>query len=79
MDIHETLNAKFTEISPLLNERQLRTLAAAEARALGHGGIKAVAQACGLSRRSIERALSESAPCQKDGSDALEEGARLSS
>jgi len=63
MDIHETLNAKFTEISPLLNERQLRTLAAAEARALGHGGIKAVAQACGLSRRSIERALSESAPC----------------
>jgi Rhodopirellula transposase DDE domain len=67
MDIHETLKAKFTEIGPLLNERQLRTLAAAEARALGHGGIKAVAQAFGLSRRSIERAMSESAPACPEG------------
>jgi Rhodopirellula transposase DDE domain len=67
MDIHETLKAKFTGISPLLNERQLRTLAAAEARALGHGGIKTVALACGLSRRSIERAMSESAPPCPEG------------
>ncbi|MFH0785594.1 MAG: ISAzo13 family transposase, partial [Pseudomonadota bacterium] len=45
--------------NPLLNERCLRLWAATEARSLGHGGIKAVAAACRLSRRSIERGLSE--------------------
>ena len=40
-----TLNAKFFEIRPLLNERQLRLVALAEARSLGHGGIKVVAEA----------------------------------
>ena len=54
-----TLQAKFSEIRPLLNERQLRLVALAEAKSLGHGGIKAVAEACGLSRRSIERAKVE--------------------
>lgn len=63
------LKAKFSEINPLLNERQLRLVALAEAKALGHGGIKAVAEASGLSRRSIERARreqiadSQRAPC----------------
>jgi hypothetical protein len=54
-----TLQAKFSEIRPLLNERQLRLVALAEAKSLGHGGIKRVAEACGLSRRSIERAKVE--------------------
>ena len=56
---HATLQAKFSEIRPLLNERQLRLVALAEAKSLGHGGIKRVAEACGLSRRSIERAKVE--------------------
>lgn len=55
----ENLRAKFSEILPLLNERQLRLVALAEAKSLGHGGIKAVAEASGLSRRSIERAKAE--------------------
>ena len=54
-----TLQAKFSEIRPLLNERQLRLVALAEAKSLGHGGIKRVAEACGLSRRCIERAKVE--------------------
>ena len=54
-----TLQAKFSEIRPLLNELQLRLVALAEAKSLGHGGIKRVAEACGLSRRSIERAKVE--------------------
>lgn len=54
-----TLKAKFSEIRPLLNERQLRLVALAEAKFLGHGGIKSLAEACGLSRRSIERAKVE--------------------
>ena len=68
----EHLKAKFDDIRPLLDERRLRLMAATEARALGHGGIKAVALACGLSRRTIERALhelkpdSDRAPCPPD-------------
>jgi hypothetical protein len=57
--ISSALQAKFSEIRPLLNERQLRLVALAEANSLGHGGIKAVAAASGLSRRSIERAKAE--------------------
>jgi hypothetical protein len=55
----ELLKAKFDDLRPLLDERQIRLLAAVEARVLGHGGIKAVALASGLSRRTIERAADE--------------------
>lgn len=50
------LKAKFADLRQELNERQLRLLGAAEAKSLGHGGIKLVAQALGISRRTIERA-----------------------
>lgn len=40
--------------------------AAAEARSLGHGGIKAAAKASGLSRRTVERGLSELAAKGRD-------------
>jgi hypothetical protein len=65
-DDRATLQAKFSEIRPLLNERQLRLVALAEAKSLGHGGIKSVAGACGLSRRSIERAKVEANQESKD-------------
>jgi hypothetical protein len=65
---HINLIAKFAEIRPLLNERQLRLVALAEARSLGHGGIKAVAEASGLSRRSIERAKVEARGGTEDSS-----------
>lgn len=58
----EHLKAKFDDLRPLLDERRWRLMAAAEARALGHGGIKTVALASGLSRRTIERALRELQP-----------------
>jgi hypothetical protein len=44
---------------PHLNERQRRIAAAVEARALGYGGVSAVAQATGLARGTIHRALDE--------------------
>jgi transposase len=50
---------KFAALRPLLDERRLRLWAAAEARSLERGGIKAVAAVCGLSRRSIERGIAE--------------------
>ncbi len=55
----DRVREKYKVLQPLLNERCLRLWAATEARSLGHGGIKAVAAACQLSRRSIERGLSE--------------------
>ena len=42
------LAAKFQVIFPHLDERQRRLLMGAEARALGHGGIRAVARAAGV-------------------------------
>lgn len=44
----ETLAAKFEAIFPHLDERQRRLLMGAEARALGHGGIRVVALAAGV-------------------------------
>jgi len=44
---------------PHLNERQLRLAAALEARSLGYGGVSAVAQATGIARGTIHRALKE--------------------
>jgi len=41
----ENLTAKFGTILPHLDERQRRLLMGAEARALGHGGIRLVARA----------------------------------
>lgn len=42
---------------PLLDERQRRLTAAAEARAIGRGGVSIVADASGLSRSTIHRGL----------------------
>ncbi len=47
------LQERFNQIQPFLNERQIRLLAAAEANALGYGGISAVAKATNVSRRAI--------------------------
>ena len=46
-------------MAPALTERSRRMWAAAEARALGHGGIAAVMRATGISRSTIQRGLQE--------------------
>jgi len=48
-----------TMLFPHLTERQRRLAAAADARALGYGGVSAVAEATGLSRATIHRGLLE--------------------
>jgi hypothetical protein len=45
----ESLAAKLSAVLPHLDERQRRLVMGAEARALGHGGIKTVARAAGVS------------------------------
>ena len=46
--IIEVLQRKFTRLKSELDERGRRRWAASEALELGHGGIKAVAEATGL-------------------------------
>ena len=47
------LTEKLQRVWPHLHERGRRMLAAAEALALGHGGVSQVSRACGLSRMTI--------------------------
>src|SRR5580700_5118234 len=55
----EMLAAKFETIVPHLDERQRRLLLGAEARALGHGGIRLVARAAGVREATVALGASE--------------------
>ena len=53
------LAAKFAVIFPHLDERQRRLLMGAEARALGHGGIRLVARAAGVREATVSLGVEE--------------------
>jgi DDE family transposase len=53
------LAAKFQAIFPHLDERQRRLLMGAEARAMGHGGIRAVARAAGVREATVSLGVGE--------------------
>ena len=55
----EILVAKFGTIFPHLDERQRRLLMGAEARALGHGGIRLVARAAGIREATVSLGADE--------------------
>jgi hypothetical protein len=55
----QAIAAKFAILSPLLDERARRLWAAAEARAIGRGGISQVAEATGLSRATLRAGWQE--------------------
>jgi hypothetical protein len=50
---------KFAVIFPHLDERQRRLLMGAEARSLGHGGIRLVARAAGVREATVSLGASE--------------------
>jgi hypothetical protein len=58
-EVVRVLAAKFAAIFPHLDERQRRLLMGAEARALGHGGIRAVAQAAGVREATVSLGADE--------------------
>src|SRR5690242_7951053 len=58
-ETRQVLAAKFQVIFPHLDERQRRLLMGAEARALGYGGIRAVAQAAGVREATVSLGVSE--------------------
>ena len=63
----EMLAAKYAEIVPHLDERQQRLMLAADARALGHGGIRVVARAAGVREATVSAGVAE----LEDGAEPL--------
>jgi hypothetical protein len=62
----------FETLRPVLNERMRRLVAAAEAQALGHGGVTLVAEATGLARSTITQGIAElAAPSPEGGGQRL--------
>jgi transposase len=53
------LATRFAVLLPHLNERQQRLALATEARLLGHGGVRAVAEAAGVSATTVRRGIDE--------------------
>ena len=58
-EVEATLTAKFAALLPHLDERQRRLALGAEARVLGHGGIKVVARAAGVSPVTVSKGAEE--------------------
>jgi hypothetical protein len=56
---NEKLAIKIHEMLPSLNERQQRLYLAAEAKALGHGGITKISKISGVSRVTITEGVRE--------------------
>jgi transposase len=56
---HSDIHRRFRSLSPFLDERMRRLVAAAESEAMGYGGVTAVALATGVSRRAITEGMKE--------------------
>ena len=66
----EQLVVRFAVLLPHLNERQQRLALATEARLLGHGGVRAVARAAGVSETTVRKGVFE----LEDGQDPFPDG-----
>lgn len=55
----DALKEKYKTLSPLLDERSLRLSVAADAQALGYGGVSMLARASGFSRTTIHAGIKE--------------------
>lgn len=58
-DLKQSIQNRFTRLSPYLNERSRRLWAASESLEIGYGGIALVCEATGMSRVTIYKGLSE--------------------
>jgi transposase len=68
--VSRDLASRFEVLLPHLNERQQRLALATEARVLGHGGVRAVARAAGVSEGTVRRGVGE----LEAGEDPLPDG-----
>jgi hypothetical protein len=58
-EVMAQLGSRIQVVLPHLNERQRRLVLAQEARLLGHGGVRAVAQAAGVSETTVRSGVFE--------------------
>ena len=58
-ETRQVLAAKFQAVFPHLDERQRRLVMGAEARSLGHGGIRLVARAAGVREATVSLGADE--------------------
>jgi hypothetical protein len=65
------IGTRFQMLSPFLNERTRRLTVAAEAVALGHGGISMVSRATGISRRAIRSGWAQLRSLETFDSDCI--------
>lgn len=56
---HEEIKKRFEWLSPHLNEKSRRLFVAAEAKALGVGGVSIVSRVTGMSRAVIATGIKE--------------------
>ena len=66
-DAAELIRQRYEALDPVLDEQARRRFAAAEARALGWGGVTLVSAVTGLARSTINRGLGEIADQQSAG------------
>jgi stage V sporulation protein SpoVS len=59
MDIESAIRERYLNLEWALDERLRRLYAAAEAKAIGHGGVTLVWKATGVARGSIQQGLKE--------------------
>jgi DDE family transposase len=58
-ELDSQLGDRFAVLLPHLTERQRRLAVATEARLLGHGGVRVVARAAGMSETTVRRGVAE--------------------
>jgi hypothetical protein len=73
----QAIEARYTALAPLLDERMRRQWAAAEARAYGWGGVRAVSRAIGMSPNTIVKGLAELAARREDPEAPVEARLRV--
>jgi transposase len=69
-EVLRQVTTRFEVLAPHLNERQRRLVLAEEARLLGHGGVRAVARAAGVSEATVRTGVFE----LESGDDPLPTG-----
>jgi transposase len=69
-DVLDQLGLRLEVVLPHLNERQRRLLLGAEARLLGHGGVRIVARLAGVSETTVRKGVFE----LEDGQGPLPDG-----
>ena len=67
----KSLKKKLSAVIHSLNEKQKRLLVAAEARAIGYGGIKILSDITGMSAPTIRRGIKELKNRKKNHSKTL--------